>query len=240
MPLLDHFRPEPEAGRTWEGLHAAWANSIMAYLNDRLSARYFAAAQVHIGPRVEVDVAALEKESLAAVPGNGPGVAVASAVWAPPAPPLTMPSFFPDEIEIQVFGGRTGGHLVGAVELVSPGNKDRPEARRVFAAKCVGYLQAGIGLVIVDVVTDRQANLHDELIELLRQASSYRFPSGASLYAVAYRPLRREDTDLIDIWPVPLVLGQVLPTVPLALRGGPILPIDLEATYTEARKRARF
>ena len=54
------------------------------------------------------------------------------------------------EVEIRIVGGAT---LVGAIELVSPGNKDRAEAHRAFAAKCASYLHEGIGLVIIDVVT---------------------------------------------------------------------------------------
>ena len=60
---------------------------------------------------------------------------------------------FPDDIEVQLYDLRDGKRLVAALELISPGNKDRAEARRAFGAKCVAYLQRGIGLVIVDIVT---------------------------------------------------------------------------------------
>jgi 3-isopropylmalate/(R)-2-methylmalate dehydratase large subunit len=64
-------------------------------------------------------------------------------------------------------GGRT--HLVSpataAVELRSPRNKDRPESRRAFGAKSAAYLQRGIGLITVDIVSSRQFNLHNELIQ---------------------------------------------------------------------------
>src|SRR5205085_725706 len=66
---------------------------------------------------------------------------------------LVMPAVFPDDIEVQVFATTAGATLVAAIELVSPGNKDREEARRAFAAKCAGYLTRGVGLVVVDVVT---------------------------------------------------------------------------------------
>ena len=80
---------------------------------------------------------------------------------------------FPDDIEVQVFATVTGATLVGAIELVSPGNKDRPETRRAFAAKCVSYLTRGIGLIVVDIVTNRLANLHNEVIGLLGQAEPF-------------------------------------------------------------------
>jgi len=152
----------------------------MASLNRGvLPPGYFAEAQVHIGSRVEVDVASFEdaSETSSAEPGGG----VAVAKWAPPAATLVIPAIFPDEIEIQVFSTATGATLVAAIELVSPGNKDRPDARRAFAAKCAGYLQMGIGLVIVDIVTGRQANLHDDLMHLLEQPETFRFAGDSSL-----------------------------------------------------------
>jgi hypothetical protein len=139
---------------------------------------------------------------------------------------------------VQIIQRSGGPTLVGAIELVSPGNKDRPEARRAFAAKCAGYLQLGIGLLIVDVVTERQANLHDELIDLLEQDSVYRFPTSAALYCVAYRPRRTAAAeDQIELRRAPLALGSQLPTMPLALRGGPIVQVDLEGTYAKTRQR---
>lgn len=243
MPLLDHFHPPLYPTRPWESMHAVWATSILARLNEYvLPPMYYAAAQVHIGSRVEVDVAALE-HTTSNVPtdtGNGPVATAPAAVWAPPESALTLPAFFPDEIEVQIIGSPTGAHLVAAIELVSPGNKDRPEARRAFAAKCCAYLQVGVGLVVVDVVTERLANLHDELIHLMELPQAYRFPSSAPLYAVAYRPARRPAGDQIDCWPHPLAVGEALPTVPLPLRGGPTLPLELEATYAEALRRSRL
>lgn len=242
MPLLDHFHPPLFPTRSWESIHAAWSTVIMFRLNTTLlPSGYFAETQVHIGGRVEVDVATLERAADDSPPRNGAaGVAVAEEVWAPPLPALVIPAVFPDEIEVQVFGSPTGAHLVAAIELVSPGNKDRPETRRAFAAKCGSYLQMGIGLVIVDVVTDRLANLHDELMRSMEQPAAFFFSDETVLYAVAYRPVRREGGDQIDCWPAPLAVGQTLPIVPLALRDGPTLPLDLETTYREACRSSRL
>jgi hypothetical protein len=239
MPLLDHFHPPLHPGRNWESFHGAWAVEMMSALNRHvLPEGYFAEAQVHIGGRVEVDLAALEQAGGAGWPASNGGVAVQS--WAPPVATLVMPAVFPDEIEVQVFRQSGGATLVAAVELASPANKDRPESRRAFAAKCASYLQAGIGLVVVDVVTERSANLHDELIDLLRQAAACRFPSESPLCAVSYRPRRLDQDGQVEIWPAALAVGQPLPVMPLALRGGPTLPLDLEATYSEARRISRL
>ena len=53
-------------------------------------------------------------------------------------------------------------------------------------------------------------------------------------------PRREPGGDQIDVWTFPLTLGGNLPIVPLALRGGPTVPLDLEGTYTETRLRSRL
>src|SRR5437660_1323200 len=71
---------------------------------------------------------------------NGPGGGVALQAYAPPAPPLTMPAVFADELEVQVVDERNGSRLVAVIELVSPRNKGRADARQTFAGKCAAYL----------------------------------------------------------------------------------------------------
>jgi hypothetical protein len=243
MPLLDHFHPPLLGQRRWESFHSFWATAIAMNLNTRLPKYYFAEVQVTIGPRIEVDVATLESQEEPVAQdtalGNG-GVAVAAEVWAPPVATLQLPAVFPDEIEVRVFNGEGGPKLVAAVELVSPGNKDRDDARRAFAAKCLSYFQAGVGVVVVDIVTSRLANLHDELIDLMKLPETLGYPHEGSLYAVAYRPLRQNGTDRIDVWPAPMAVGQTLPTLPLAVRGLGCLRLELEASYSEARKVSRL
>jgi hypothetical protein len=236
MPLLDHFHAPLAQARHWESFHGAWAYKIMEVLNRGiLPPGYFAEHTMHVGA-VEIDVPAFEESSPAHVEGNG-GVAVQT--WAPPAVAMVMPAVFPDEIEVRVFHQQGGPQLVAAIELASPGNKDRPETRRLFAAKCASYLQARVGLVIIDVVTERTGNLHNEMIAWL-QAASARLDPEPSLYTVSYRPVHKAAGDHIDIWPSALALGHSLPTVPLPLRGGPTVPLDLEAAYSEARSGTRI
>ncbi|OAI40752.1 hypothetical protein AYO40_04400 [Planctomycetaceae bacterium SCGC AG-212-D15] len=242
MPLLDHFHPPLNVHRHAEGFHNFWASAIAGHLTRHvLPKNYIAEPQIHVGGRVEVDVATFEQATsrTSSIPGGNGGVAVES--WAPPATSLVMPAFFSDELEILIFETEGGLTLVAAIELVSPANKDRPETRRAFAVKCANFLYQGIGLVIVDIVSSRHANLHDTLIDLLQQPESFRFPDAPFLYATAYRPARREPGgDQIDIWQAPLTVGHTLPTMPLALRGGPTLPLDLETSYSEARENSRL
>ncbi len=242
MPLRDHFHPPLSETRHWEDIHSGWTVEIKRTLNRRiLPPGYFAEAQVHVGTFLEVDVATFEQGSSEHEPvsGNG-GVAVAVETWAPPVTTLVMPAVFPDDIEVQVYSTSGGTNLVAAIELIGPGNKDRRETRRAFAAKCASYLQRGIGLVIVDVVTERLANLHNELIDLLEQPETFRFADETLLYAASYRPSRRTTGDQIEMWLNPLGVGQTLPTVPLALRGAVTVPVELEATYTEVLRDSRL
>jgi hypothetical protein len=240
MPLLDHFHAPISTRQYWESFHSLWIAALVERLNERLLPPDFVAqAQVHIGGRIEVDVATLEAVEQSPA-GNGPADAgVAVQTWAPPKTALAFPAAFPDEVEIQVLSIESGPVLVAAIEIVSPGNKDRDEARRAFVGKCTAYLAQGVGLIVVDTVTSRSANLHDELMRFLGLAEPFLFAPGVSLYTSAYRP-RRVPDDRIELWPVPLAVGAALPTLPLALRNSITVPIDLEDTYTQARRRSRL
>lgn len=238
MPLLDHFRPPLSDTRHWESFHARWAAAIADELNEKLlPAGYYAEEQVHVGGRVEIDVATFERDLSSGKQGGGTAT-LPVAAWAPPAPDSVMPAVFPDMIEVLVFDSEAGPTLVAAVELISPGNKDRADVRRAFAAKCAAYLQQGIGLVVIDTVTSRQANLHNELIRLMEADSGSLIAD--TLYTASYRPALRNEQPQIEIWSRPLSIGQALPTMPLFIGKAGTLPLDLELTYSDARKRRRM
>jgi len=241
MPLLDHFHAPLHPNRHWEALHSRWANAIADVLNeDLLPEDYFAEPETHASGRVEIDVATFAEHETTSRGSSESAVATLPArAWSPPQPALHMPAVFPGTFRVQVFRSDGGAVLVAAIELVSPGNKDRDDERRVFAAKCASYLAQGVSLVIVDVVTNRHANLHNELVQLMQRPAEFLFGGDDSLYAVAYRPVRREDA-VIDIWPSTMSLGQPLPTVPLQVSANLCVPIDLDATYLEACRRLRI
>jgi hypothetical protein len=151
MPLRDHFRPPLDDETSWEGFHGAWPTLIVMGLEDKLPRRYVAAPRLHFGASVEIDVATYEKNA-ADVPSWKAGEVndggVATAVWAPPRPTLTVPADLPaqDEYEVRVYDAKRGRRLVAAVEIVSPGNKDRPEHRQAFVAKCAALLQEQVSV----------------------------------------------------------------------------------------------
>jgi hypothetical protein len=130
--------------------------------------------------------------------------------------------------------------LAAAIELVSPGNKDRPETRRAFAAKCASYLHQGVSLIIMDIVTNRHGNLHNETMRLISAPENVDLAPEHSLYAVSYRPVLRQERPEIDLWTATFAVGEPLPTMPLRLTGDLFVPVDFEAGYREACRRRRL
>jgi hypothetical protein len=242
MPLLDHFHPPLSAERRWESFHSNWATKLADALTERwLPPNYIAEEHAHFGPSVEIDVATFEQETTQTVEEKDGVVAtLGPKVWSPPAADGVLPAEFPDTFEVQVLSTENGPQLVAAIELISPGNKDRPTKRRAFATKCASYLYQGISVIIVDIVTDRRANLHNEILQIMEAGEVLQLPREQYLYAVAYRPVQRDNRGEIDIWRSPLALDQVLPTLPLGLRADLVIPVDFEAAYAEACSRKRL
>jgi hypothetical protein len=95
-------------------------------------------------------------------------------------------------------------------------------------------------LIVVDIVTHRAANLHNEVVGLLDGAEPFLLAPAATTYAIAYRPSRQPSGDQIELWPRPLCLGEPLPVLPLALRNAGTVPVDFDETYREACQRSRL
>jgi hypothetical protein len=241
VPLLDHFHPPLSERRPWESFHTTWASALADILNrDVLPPGFIALEQIHSGAALEIDVATFNDSLGANVAGGGVGAAtLPQTVWTPVTAPLVMPAVFPPSATIEIVTTEGGRTLVAAVELVSSGNKDRALKRRLFTAKCATYLSRGIGLIIVDVVSSRQGNMHNELVELLGLEARFAMLAHESLYSVAYRPVRVLDAEQIETWPMTLKVGQALPTLPLSLSASCCVPVDLEASYLEACQRRR-
>jgi hypothetical protein len=138
---------------------------------------------------------------------------------------------------VRIFQTRGGRTLVGAIELISPGNKDRADKRQAFAAKCATYLHKGVSVVLIDIVTHRRANLHNDTMRLLQAPAEVDFPAEVELYAAAYRPVLRQERPQIDLWKAVCAVGQPLPLMPLRLVGDLFVPVDFDAAYVETCRR---
>jgi hypothetical protein len=240
MPLLDHFHPPWLNVRPWDAFHATWAAALAEQLNEGILPPSFVALPLtRVGTRVEIDVATVNGSGAAAPPPGAGGAAAATAVWAPPQPTLDAPVDFThlDLYEVQIRRDDDSLRLAAAIELVSPGNKDRESHRRAFAVKCANYLQEGVGLLVVDIVTNRAGDLHGELLDMLGLPPP---PGGAAppdLYAAAYRTAGPEGASRLRAWREALALEVALPKMPLWILEDRCVPVDLEAAYSAARRR---
>lgn len=232
MPLLDYFHSPIEARAPWGAVGTLWVSRIVARLNRSLPGdRFVAFPTMYLGDRAEADVSEFEMpDGVPLHERNGDG---GLATIAAPVAVATFEPEYQDEVSVQIKDRRDDMRLVGAIELVSPGNKDRDDARQQFIGKCQSYIKAGIGLVVVDVVTSRLANLHNELMGLLRGPPHSRLPD-VPCYVAGYRGTQDDARKWVATWPYPLTVGSPIPSVPLFLKDGPFVTLDLETTYTEA------
>ena len=230
VPLLDHFHPPLSRTHPWRGFHGAWAAAMARLLNaGGLPPGYYAVPFLDRDGPIEVDVAALAETGPLA-PEDGP----AARPWAPPEPGLAVAVEWPpgDDVRVEVLADDGDPRLAAAVELVSPRNTDRPRPREAFAGKCAGYLRRGCGLVVVDVVSTRRADLRADLFAALGAVPPGESPGPLS--AVSYRRVGEDEDGQLLAWPETLEVGRPLPTVPLWLGGELPVPLDLEASYRAA------
>lgn len=234
MPLLDHFHPPTSQLIQWNSFHSNWATRIADSLVELVPSEFQVHESLKLGGGLEIDVATIRTP-----PGTNGSISPKHSDWQPPRAVAT-PATFPDRFEVLVFRSFGGQHLVAAIELISPGNKDEQATREAFAMKVASYLHEGVSVLIVDVVTERKANLHDEIVRLMRMPEDLRMPPDPPLYAVSYRPVLRENRPEIDVWVNAFNIGDPLPTMPLRLIADYFVPVKLEATYTEACRRRRL
>lgn len=236
MPLRDHFSKDVVQPFRWEGFHALWASTIVRRLNRGwLPPSYLAMPRVRLGTLAEVDIGTLEPHSESEAARESSASTEASvAVYSPPRPALTLEVDLSqqDVFEVQVYDDERGEHLVAAIELISPGNKDRPQTRHDFVVKCASMLKAHVSLVLIDIVTDRHANLFKDLIEYLEIRDLVNLLQ-TPLYCCSLLPRGSNGHAKVDVWPEVLQIGTVLPQIPLWLRDDLPVPLDLESTYEE-------
>jgi hypothetical protein len=124
--------------------------------------------------------------------------------------------------------------LVAVIELVSPSNKDRPDSRQDFVAKCAALLRQRVSVAIVDLVTESHFNLYADLLAVMGQSDPTLGHEPTHIYAAECRwTKKKKKPGLLETWSSPLVIGGELPTLPLWLAPGLAVPLELERTYEE-------
>jgi hypothetical protein len=171
------------------------------------------------------------------VTGNGTGHGgVATATWSAALPVVAVETDPPDEYEyeVRIFDVERDRLLVAAVELVSPANKDRPESRDAFVAKCAALLRKGVAVSVVDLVTVRHFNLYARLMAFVGHPDPTMTADGPATYAASSRWVTRGTRARLEAWSHTLSVGQPLPTLPLWLADDLVVPLDLEQSYEQA------
>jgi hypothetical protein len=236
MPLRDHFRPPVEKKHSWDELHGMWPGEIVRQLFPILPEGYVAAPGVHLGTFFEIDVSVYDRDEAEERTEKASAASGGVATRTSPSPTLTLETDWPDqdEYEVRVYDDRHGRRLVAAIELVSPGNKDRPESQRAFVAKVAALLQDDVCVSLVDLVTVRQFNLYGDVLELIGRPDLAADVQDTFLYAATLRGRKRvRQRPLLDAWFYPMVVGQPLPPLPIWLDVDLRVILELEASYEE-------
>ncbi len=214
-----------------------WPASMVVQLSKILPDEFTDEPRVHLGTYFEIDVCAYEGDEpdMPRMTHGGNGGSVATATWAPPQPTLDVDTDLTEqyEYEVLVFDQSRGRQLVAAVEIVSPANKDRPENRQAFVAKCAALLQKRVCVSIVDLVTTRYFNLYTELLDLIHRSDPAFGPPPPPTYAVTCRGHKVGVQPRFQTWAYPLVVGHKLPTLPIWLTDDLAVSLDLETSYEE-------
>lgn len=233
MPVHDWTRVE--AG-IFHAFHVAWVPEIQRALNGGLLPEgFYALAEQHAG-RAIADVLTLHASpapvELAPLPPATGGIAVAEA---PPRVQRrqTIESAFLTRRRTLAIRHVSGHRLVALLEIVSPANKDRQATVEQFAAKAVETLNAGIHLLLVDLLPpgpwDPQG-MHGVVCQRLEPCDEpYDLPAKAPLTLASYTAGPQ-----IEIYLEHLAVGAPLPEMPLFLSFDRYVNVPLEPTYHEA------
>lgn len=114
---------------------------IVQQLGKLLPAQDVAAPRVHLGSQAEIDITAYDVSERRVAHDQDSG-GVATPVWAPAKPTSAIETEMADfdKYEVRIYDTQRGRQLVAAIEIISPGYKDRPENRRQFAAQMRGVV----------------------------------------------------------------------------------------------------
>ena len=236
MPLRDHFRPPVSKKSSWEGFHAMWPTWIVHQLRKQLPPGFVAEPRVHLGTLMEIDVGALELDDAPRVEASSGNGGTATAAWTATLPAVAVETEPPEEYEyeVRIFDVERERQLVAAIEFVCPANKDRPESRDSFVAKCAALLRKGIAVTVVDLVTIRRFNLYAQLMAFVGHPDPSMTADGPPTYAASCRWVTMGTRARLEAWSHVLTVGQSLPTLPLWLTVDLVIPLDLEPSYEQA------
>jgi hypothetical protein len=227
MPLHD-WRDD----RGWNSLHIVWQAQLLDWVQPRLPAGY----RAYLGsvPALTIDVPNGKPDLGVRRWESGTSNDTTNTSTGSPEPDIEAVAVFELDPQTAVHID-LHGRLVAAIEIVSPRNKDRPDARERYLGRYLGYVRQGVHLLLVDVLPRPADFSFADVI-----AASLKLPQEPCPvpFAVSYRVGESvPDGTVIGVWRRPVRVGESLPTIPLALTIRDSIPIDLEHTYHEAARR---
>jgi len=235
MPILDHLSEEITNIVEFQSFHNAWAVYLAGKLNEVLPRGFRAKPHAQIGSW-EVDVRTDrfltegEKEKL-------------KIQYQPPTASATAHTSFPIELEVFIVNvSQRTQKIVGVIEIVSKANKDRPQNRDAFVAKCHSILSQGISLIIGDILSVPFFNLHNQLLRALEvSVGTIEEKREMPLYCSSYRvTFDVNEKPVVEFWTHSLKVGDTLPILPLFITSEIAVPVKLEEAYMEACERLKF
>lgn len=230
MPLRDHFRPPLIDDHSWETVHGMWPTYIVEVMKPLLPAGFQVGPRVRLGVTFELDAGVRERIGSFRTAAEERGGA-ATATAAHPVHFIEADLGDYDEYEVLVYDRRGERRLVAAIEIVSPGNKDREESRQAFVRKVALLLREGVHVTIVDPVTVPRFNLYAELLERVGRDDPPPFDPGSTYVATVLSHERFARRPLLGLWHFPMRVGQPWPTVPIRLDEDILVDLPLEPSY---------
>jgi hypothetical protein len=230
MPVHDWTRVD--AG-IFHDFHHTWITEIKRALNRGLLPRDHYPLAEQIAGGLGPDVLTWQRPGNGAPPAPEPAGGIALAT-APPKVQFRLraePDVYAAKAKAVVIRHASNHRVVAIVEIVSPGNKNNRHGLRAFVAKALEMLQAGVHLLIVDLLPPGPRDpqgihkaIWDELID-----NDFALPPDKPLTLAAYSADRYPEAFV-----QPAAVGAPLPDMPLFLTPDVYVLAPLEATYQAA------
>ncbi len=222
--------------RGWDSVHPLWLTYLVEWIQPRLPEGY----RAFLGSVPALTVASANGKPDVSVRNWGP----ASVAEVPssrgilePDPEASVVFRLDPQLAVHI---DFHGQLIAAIEIVTPRNKDRADAKETYTNRYLGYLRLGVHLMLVDVLPRPKGFSFSDVIT---NSLGLDLPPLPPPFAAAYRvgevvPVGEDMGTLVGLWRRPLQVGQPVPSLPLQLSVHRAIVIDLEETYQRAAKRA--
>jgi hypothetical protein len=234
MPIHDWTRVN--AG-TWHAFHLAWIAELQRSLNGGLLPPEFYALGEQRVAKYEGDLLTLERVDREHTPRHGmtdwPADQGGVAVAEPPPLASVVQEFARRPARVLAIRHATGDRVVALLEIISPGNKDRPESVTNLVEKAVDALSGGLHVGLVDLFPPGPGDprgLPDAMAARLGRGR-YDPPAGRALSLASYQVA---EPQTIKAYIEPAAVGEPLAALPLFYEPSRYVRLPLEETYRRA------